>query len=101
MEQDLSVIFQFCAAAVNVAVKADLPEKRVYVHGGASGVDEGGVALFPGCLDGTDCGFRQIAVLGDDRAVNVKENEIFHKITHFTGISDFNHAESVLFFRRS
>ena len=63
VEQDFSVIFQFCAAAINVTIEADLAEKRVYVHGSASGVDEGGIALFAGCLNGTDCGFRQIAVL--------------------------------------
>ena len=85
MEQYLAVIFQLCTAAIDKSVKADFPEERVNIHGSASGVDEGGVAFFAGSPNGTDCGFRQVAVLGDNGAVNVKENEIFHKLAHFIG----------------
>ena len=76
VEKDIALVLDVGAAAQKVPVEAQIPDPGEDVELRAAGVDEGEIALFLSQLNGTACalGNDHAGVLGDEGAVNIKEN---------------------------
>lgn len=78
MQHDLAAVLDVVAVAADQAVHAEIPQFLLHLGAGASGTQEHQVAGRPCSSDGVGRRSGQLAVVVDEGAVDVEEQDAIH-----------------------